>query len=207
MSRTWWIFLILTAMAMGACASRRSPDDPGEDEDGRPRRQSFDPAYFALWYPGKPGDSWTYEITSLNNTTQRKVSITGRDGAFILDDEGGRVAVDRYGVRDANRRYLLRGPVVKGTKWQAIQEDGGVEMSEIVSRDQEIPTPAGVFKETVCVRTTLPLRDEIERIQDMCFAKNTGIVYLDVRLKHPKKGVQPQMTMKLVSAQLKPGSE
>lgn len=123
------------------------------------------------YYPLAVGNSWTYAVSG--SPEEAKIEIVGRDGDWFLDDHRGRLRYEEGGVRDADR-FLLRPPLVEGTRWSAV-ENLVVQHFEIVSADASLVTAAGSFARCVIVRTSSRVKKDVTFTTEWTFAPHVGI--------------------------------
>jgi hypothetical protein len=180
-------FVLLALAALG-CAT------PAAVGRGQP-----DPATpsAATFFPLAVGTTWQYEAQMLGEKRTLPVSILEvRDGAAV-DSTGARLQADAYGVRD-QKRYLLRDPVVVGTKWTNIVSPSSVEAYEIIAVDQPCETPAGAFSGCVVVESRNRIDEQRALVNEMTLAPKVGIVRIATTLVDGGKRV-PQSELKLLT--------
>ncbi|MBN2498848.1 MAG: hypothetical protein JXR96_29925 [Deltaproteobacteria bacterium] len=145
------------------------------------------------------GNRWTYE-TSFQQQPQADLSISIvalKDGCFLDDrPEPSRLRFDGEGLRDGNVRYLLKAPLVEGTKWMCVADVRTVEHYEIVSAHRKVQVPAGVFEDCVTVRMTIHINETRSMFNEMTFAPGVGIVEIRATLRDGKNDL-PQSHFRL----------
>ncbi len=149
------------------------------------------------YYPMAPGTAWTYEVKLLGNVQEQEVSLVKRgDDGFVQASTGEELLADSYGVRD-RKRYLLRNPLVAGTKWTNVVSVSSVEHYEIVAVDQPCEAPAGTWEKCVIVESRNRVDPKHTLVMETTFAPGVGIVKLSTVLE--KDGEQiPQTSLTLL---------
>ncbi len=132
------------------------------------------------FYPLAVGNSWTFSVNTLGQTSETTVTLVAKDGEFFKDSTGQRLMLDGSGLRD-ERRYLLQRPLVKGTHWKSVVSVSSVESYEIVDTDQKVTTPAGSFDGCIVVRSTNPQNKDVSLINETTFAPGVGIVRIETQ--------------------------
>jgi hypothetical protein len=176
------VLLVLSALGCATVAST----------GGQPEAKATSAATF---FPLAVGTSWEYEAQMLGEKRTLPVTILEvRDGAAV-DSTGARLQADAWGVRD-QKRYLLRDPVVVGTKWTNIVSPSSVEAYEILAVDQPCETPAGSFSGCVVVESRNRIDEQRALVNEMTLAPNVGIVRIATTLLDGGKRV-PQSELRL----------
>ena len=151
------------------------------------------------YMPLAVGNVWTY-ATQFRGQEQPdlSVSIVREEGGFFVDDrpQPSRMAFDSAGLRDGGVRYLLKTPLIKGTKWMSVADVKTVERYEIVDDDRTVRSPAGIYKECVTVRMEVRITPDKTMRNEMTFAPAVGIVEVKTSLLVGKK-LMPQSGMLL----------
>ncbi|MCU0698596.1 MAG: hypothetical protein MUC96_19005 [Myxococcaceae bacterium] len=151
----------------------------------------------ATFFPLAAGTTWQYEAQMLGEKRTLPVTILEvRDGVAV-DSTGARLQADAYGVRD-QKRYLLRDPVVAGTRWTNIVSPSSVEAYEIIAVDQPCESPAGSFSGCVVVESRNRIDEQRALVNEMTLAPKVGIVRIATTLVDGGKRV-PQSELKLLS--------
>ncbi len=151
----------------------------------------------SVFYPLGLGTEWNYEVKLLGETRQVDVKITRKnDDGFVEDSMGAKLMVDSYGVRD-QKRYLLRNPVVAGTKWTNVVSVSSVETYEILAVDQPCDSPAGNWENCVIVESRNRIKEGTTLVNEVTYAPDVGIVKLSTVLEAGDKQI-PQSTLSLL---------
>lgn len=186
----WWTTL---ALALAACAPRAAPLPA--------------PAAFAdevgAFYPLAVGNQWHYAGAMLGVRTTRAIEIVRSEGGVFYDNLGGALRLDGHGLRD-DRRYLLRGPVERGTSWTSVTSVSAVERYEISAVGQEVRVAAGTFGGCVTVRAATRLTARRVLYNELTFAPRVGIVRLETYLLEDERQRIPQVALELQRYQLAP---
>lgn len=182
------LFRCLLTMACGlsltaGCATGTSNSQP----QAAPAAYSRQVAQF---YPLAIGHKWTYKGSIIGIATERTVQITGQQDGFYLDNSGGALKIDNYGLIDNNGRYLLRGPLSKGTTWMSVPTVSAVERYEIIGEGATVTTPAGTFHACLVVKSTSKLSGGNTLINITTFAPKTGIIRIQTYLQNPQGNIQ-----------------
>ena len=182
-----WTFVVILSCVLAACAS--APDAKKPVETG-PIAGEF--------YPLAVGTTWSYEVNLLGEkrTIDVKIERQSPDG-FVVDSTGAQLSVDSYGVRD-QKRYLLRNPIVAGTKWTNVVSVSSVEHYEIIAADQPCDAPGGTWRGCVVVESRNKVEEGKVLVNEMTFAPGVGIVRLTTVLEAGGKKI-PQSTLALLS--------
>jgi hypothetical protein len=149
------------------------------------------------YYPLAVGNSWTYQVNTLGQTTDQTVTVVGKEGEFFSDSTHRHLMVDASGLRD-DERYLLQRPLVKGNHWKSVISVTSVESYEIVETDKKVSTAAGDFGGCIVVRSTNPQNKSIELVNEMTFAPGVGIVRIQTQMVKDGKAT-PQVTLELTN--------
>jgi hypothetical protein len=187
------------ALAASACATEGSAVKGAGAEAAASREKTADLTPF---YPLEVGNTWTYRGTLLGQQQTSKVTITGREGPVYMDDRGGRLAFDRDGLRDA-KRYLLKGPPVKGTSWVSVTSLTSTERFEIIDNGRKFAVPAGTFEGCLVVRAINKIDAQKSLVTEWTFAPGAGIIRIETFLDRNGKEMLPQGRFELVSYTLK----
>ena len=187
--------LLLCAFALAACTttSKATSNGPQKTE---PTAGDF--------YPLALGTTWTYEVKLLGETRTIEVSTLRKTGdGFVEDSTGAQFLVDGFGVRD-QKRYLLRNPVVAGTRWTNVVSVSSVEAYEILAANQPCDAPAGKWEGCVVVESRNRVEEGTTLVNEMTFAPGVGIVRLSTVLESNGKQI-PQSTLSLLKFKPPPG--
>jgi len=184
-----WVALVAAGVVTG-CATA------GGAHGSAPQRAAAD------YYPLAVGNAWTYEATRLGETREMPVKIVGREDGYFVDNNGARLTIDAYGVRD-ERRYLLQEPIRTDHAWKNTVSVQTTERYTIQSVGATCEVPAGVFPDCVMVSSTVRVDPQSELINDLTFARGVGLVSVQVDLK--RNGTRtPQHKMVLKSYSVAP---
>ncbi len=184
------LFVTLTIL-FTACASTHKPAAKAAPPTSY-REQ------IALFYPLATGQKWNFKGTMIGIVTERTVQITGEKDGFFLDNSGGAFKIDDYGLLDKSGRYLLRGPLTKGTSWMSVPNVSTVERYEIISEGKEISTPAGTFRGAIEVKSSSKLNNGDILININTFAPKVGLVRIQTFVE-TKSARLPQVDLILTS--------
>lgn len=155
------------------------------------------------FYPLAVGHRWDFEATVAGRAERKVVEIVGEEGGFHRDTGGGRLKMDALGLRDPDR-YLLREPLVAGTRWTNVISAQSIERYEITSAGTSCAVPAGTFPRCVRVRGENPIDARRTLVSEWTYAEGIGLVELRTILL-PRDGTPiPQVEARLVSFQLAP---
>jgi hypothetical protein len=171
---------VAAALALGVgtgCTTTTEASKP--DGVARPAHHGPSPCDY---YPLQVGARWTYDGPPGPDGKPQAlvVTITGRDGAFFVDDHNGHFQCDSQGLRD-DKRYLLQGPVELGKKWQSVVAIGAIEHAEITQVGATVAVPAGSFHDTVTVLAHIRIDAERELLQETTYAPGVGIIRFETR--------------------------
>jgi hypothetical protein len=155
------------------------------------------PASLEAYYPLAVGNRWTYALNGAKDK-QLEVAIVKEEGGYFLDSRGARLAHDAFGLRDGDKRYLLRGPLEVGTRWQSIVSVSSTERYEITATGVPCTVPAGAFEG--CVQVTGRTRAEGERVlaAHYTYAPRVGLVRIETVLEEGSRKL-PQLKLELAS--------
>jgi hypothetical protein len=184
----------LLVLGPGACANRRSE----ASSTSAPEAATED---LSAYYPLAVGNEWTYRINGRSDKTVL-VRITQQEEGYFLDNQGGRLTVDGFGVRDL-KRYLLRGPLTPGNQWTNVVSVSSTERYRILQADVPCQTEAGAFAACVRVEASNRVDAETTLINAFTFARGVGLVRVDVSVARKSTGERvPQTTLELASYKL-----
>ncbi|GAC1535876.1 MAG: hypothetical protein NVS2B9_01350 [Myxococcales bacterium] len=200
--------LILAACATTAPGGRQN--GPGEAAppaaaplSTRERIEKGGPAP-ATFFPLAVGNEWTYAVSAGGQTQQETIHIVGRDGAWFLDDQRGRLRIEQDGVRDRDR-YLLRAPIVPGASWTSV-DNLVVQKFALAGTDVTFATPAGRFEHCVVVRNDQPLPGGARFVTEWTYAPHIGLVALRTFTSTQGKE-KTQTSLTLVAYRLEPNPQ
>ena len=150
----------------------------------------------ACFYPLAVGNSWTYQGRMLGVRTRRSVRIVKEQAGVFHDNMGAALRVDRHGLRDT-KRYILRGPLEKGTKWISVTSVQAVEHYKIVATGKPVTVPAGTFHGCVVVRASILLTRQRQLVNELTFAPRVGIIRIQTTMVEHGNRLVPQVDLKL----------
>ena len=171
---------IVTSALLLACAG--APPKAEKQED--PKQDAH------RYYPLAVGNSWTYE--EKRSGKRETITIVGQDGAWFLDDHGGRLRYEIDGVRDGDR-YLLRTPVTVGAKWSSV-ENLVVQRFEVTSTSERV----GELKDCAVVRNEQPLKNGGKFVTEWTYAPGVGLASIETSTVDAKGARQNQTALQLV---------
>lgn len=177
------------ALILSACAGSGAHVQPAPADEGLP---------LAAWFPLEVGNRWTWQVRTGHQVELQEVRIVERQGRYAIDDQGGALAFDGEGLRDAHR-YLVLAPVRRGATWQSTLEDGTVERYEIVATDAQVQVPAGTFDQVLVVRATTPADRRASLELEWSWAPEVGLVRMVSTLVTDRAERIEQMRRELVS--------
>jgi hypothetical protein len=184
-SRRSLLLLLCVASLLPACA-KRVESTPGQAA-----------ASLEAYYPLAVGNRWTY---ALNGAADKpvEVSIVKEEGGYFHDSRGSRLAHDAFGLRDGDKRYLLRGPLEVGRTWTSIVSVSSTERYRITATGVPCTVPAGEFQD--CVEVEGRTRGAGERVLAVhyTFAPRVGLVRIETVLEEGKRQL-PQVKLELAS--------
>ncbi|NBD12088.1 hypothetical protein [Corallococcus silvisoli] len=176
---------LLAATLLGSGCARRV------ETDARPSPESI-----AQYYPLAVGNQWTYRLDGRDDKPVTVEIVKEQDGYF-LDNQGGQLAVDGFGLRDP-KRYLLRGPLEAGRGWNNVVSVSSTERYQLVQVGFACKVPAGSFSNCVSVEGRNRVDAQTTLVNTMTFAAGVGLVRVDVATEHEGKRV-PQTELELIS--------
>ncbi|MFZ5468338.1 MAG: hypothetical protein ACOZIN_02775 [Myxococcota bacterium] len=163
--------------------------------------QGTSPHDAAAYFPLAVGNRWTYATQFLGQQVEEKVEIVQKDGGYYVDNQGNRITVDAYGVRD-EKRYLLREPVEVGRAWSNVVSVQSAEHYRVLQVGQECASPAGKFVGCVRVEGRNRVKEGTTLVNELTFAPKVGLVSMVVVLEENGKRV-PQTRRELTRFELK----
>jgi len=181
-------FSSLACIAIGSgCASA-----PTVKAKGRAKSTGLE-----AFFPLASGNLWAYQGTMLGQPVARTVKLVGRDGEWFVDSEGEHYLFDGEGLR-GKARYLLKGPLVAGTRWSSVVTLSSTERYRIDAVGVTSVTPAGRFEGCAIV-----LSENRQDAKTMLFKRDVycpgvGLVGFDVWAEVEGKGKVPAASLELV---------
>ena len=184
-----------------ACATSGAPSSGNPSSGAEASARSVPGTARASDYqPLAIGNRWTYRGTMGGQTVEKSITILGIDQGFFVDDAGGRLKIDRDGLRD-DKRYLLKDPVTRGGKWMAVVSPVSTERYEITETGVTVETPAGKFERCVVVRAVNRIDGTKQLENEWTYAPGVGIVKIESKLRDGGQLI-PQALVELVSHRL-----
>jgi hypothetical protein len=147
------------------------------------------------YYPLAVGNRWIYETNLLGEKQVRTVEILRQDGGYFVDNEGGQLGVDAFGIRD-QKRYLLRDPIEPGREWTNVVSVSSVEHYRIADAGFPCTVPAGTFENCVVVVGKNRVDPRTTLVNELTFAPHVGIVKIETFAEAGDKRVR-QVSMVL----------
>ncbi|WP_338866625.1 hypothetical protein [Myxococcus stipitatus] len=187
--------VLLGAMMLGSgCAKRVEAEPETQSTSGN----------VADYYPLAVGNKWTYRV---NGRADRPVTveILKQEDGYFLDNQGGQLSVDAYGLRDP-KRYLLRAPLRTGQSWTNVVSVSSTERYQIVQAGGSCDTPAGTFPSCIEVEGRNRVDAQATLINTMTFAPGVGMVRLETAVETANQQRIPQARLELTSYELKGGA-
>jgi len=187
--------MALAAAVMAAGCAKRVETQAPVAAESRPA---------ASYYPLAVGNRWTYRVKFLGQEREQQVEIVRQqDGAFV-DNQGGQLVADAYGVRD-QKRYLLRYPLETGRTWSNVVSVSSVEHYRILEAGTRCEVPAGSFEDCVRVEGRNRVDERTTIVNEMTFAQGVGLVRVQVIAEVGAKRI-PQTELRLLSYRLAGGA-
>lgn len=193
-----WMKPVLTApvrcliggLLLAGCASTQSGMDAS-------RPTSADYAPLPL------GGSWTYQVEYPGQKGEMTIELTGEDQGYVVDNKNGAFRHTPEGLRD-RQRYLIKHPLVAGTKWKSVVGPSAVEHLELTSVGEPCESLAGKFEDCVVVSGRIRRDKTMELRIEWTWAKGVGLVKLQTEADVAGKAAMPQVTQSLKSYSLEP---
>jgi hypothetical protein len=187
-----FVLLLSLSCVLGACAKRVDAT------------ASAAPASLEAYYPLAVGNRWTYAVNGAADK-RVEVAILKEEGGYFVDSQGGRFAHDAFGLRDGDKRYLLRGPLEVGRSWTSIVSVSSTERYRITATGVPCEVPAGTFQG--CVQVESRTRADADRVLSAhyTFAPRVGLVRLETQLEEGKRRL-PQVKLELAAFTLQGGA-
>ncbi len=176
-------------LALGAAGCAHAPRTPV----AAPRLR------VAAFYPLKLGESWTYRVHSPGQVATRTVTLVGKNGGFYLDDHGGALMLDGYGLRDRDR-YLIEAPLVKGHTWSSVLSVEAIEHYEIIAAGTPCEVPGQLAPgRCVVVRGSIRQNAHVVLVNEWTYAGGVGLLRLTSGVSLDRQPVTPQLDLQLVA--------
>jgi hypothetical protein len=153
----------------------------------------------AAYYPLEVGNRWEYSLLAPDGKEVEKkgVQILRQEGAYFVDNQGGRLTHDAFGVRD-DKRYLLRDPLEAGKGWTNVVSVSSIEHYKVMSAGEECDAPAGKFQGCVRVEATNRVDEQNIFVNEFTFAPEVGIVRMRTAVETGGRRI-PQLEIALKS--------
>ena len=191
MKRFLLIFMLFITVSIVSCGS-------ADKKDGEKYHLSDYKESAMRYLPLAVGNSWKYKVNYFGQSGEKEITIVGTDGEWFLDSTGGKLKVDRHGIRDAER-YILMFPLQRES-WTAIIKQKTREIRKTEGVDETVTVPAGTFEGTIKVHTVVELPDKKALHSYHYFALKVGIVKIVTVLEDLRENkVTPQTTTELIS--------
>jgi hypothetical protein len=154
------------------------------------------------YYPLAVGNQWTYLVNGREDKpVDVKVLEENAEGYFV-DNQGGQLKVDAFGVRDP-KRYLLRGPLEVGRSWNNVVSVSSTERYQIVQAGVPCESPAGSFQNCVQVEARNRVDQGTTIVAAWTYAPGVGMVRMEMSAERNGQRV-PQTSLQLKSYRVKP---
>lgn len=190
-------FLVPVALAVACVSTPASTPDAPAAASAASSASSDEPALrVADLYPLAVGNTWTYDSISGGVAAKVTIRILNESGGYFVDSAGGALRVDAFGLRDP-KRYLLREPLVAGTRWTSVQSLQSTEQYQITEAGRPCTVPAGTFAR--CVRVSATNKSDAQRtlISTWTYAEGVGLVELQTAMQVAGKPPQVQVEARL----------
>jgi hypothetical protein len=155
----------------------------------------------AAYYPLAVGNRWVYESNFLGEKTERMVQILKEENGFFVDNQGGELGVDAFGIRD-RKRYLLKEPVEPGRSWTNVVSVSSIERYKILELGP-CEVPAGRFESCVGVEGRNRVDDQTTLVNHLTLARGVGIVRIETAAEVRGERI-PQSQLLLTRFELRP---
>lgn len=182
---------MLLALAISSCRSGPPPAAPSQERSARD------------YAPLTIGATWTYDMMYPGQTGTMQVKLLALKDGFIVDDKNGAFRHTAEGLRDRDR-YLIKHPLVPGTKWKSVVSASAVENSEIISVGQPCEAAAGRFEDCLVVEGSLKKDDKLTLHIRWTWARDIGLAKVETAVEIAGKGRIPQTKQSLRHYALNP---
>lgn len=179
-------------LELGGCAGRQQRT---EEPESRPSES------LAAYYPLAVGNRWTYRVNGRADKTV-DVEVLKEEDGYFLDNQGGQLTVDGFGVRD-RKRYLLRGPLAQGNEWTNVVSVSSTERYRILQSGVPCDAPAGSFRHCVRVEARNRVDANTTLVNALTFAEGVGLVRIEVSAEKSNGERVPQTWLELASYKLR----
>jgi hypothetical protein len=188
-SKVWLSATLVAAFSLSACAS-------GGGRAGGSTGELGSTTTAADYVPLKPGASWTYDVAYPGQNGEMTVTLVGEKDGFVIDDKNGAFRLTQDGLRDRDR-YLIKHPLVAGTKWSSVVGPSAVEHAEIVSVGSPCETVGGAFADCLVVLSQIRRDASMSLRIRWTWAKGVGLAKFETEAEVQGKGVIPQVKQSL----------
>ena len=190
MKKVLLLLIVLVSAIQISCSADKKKDNAYHLSDYRESAMRY--------LPLAVGNSWKYKVNYFGQSGENEISIVGTDGEWFLDNKGGRLKIDRHGIRDAER-YLLMFPLPR-EQWITIVNQKTREIRKTEGFDETVTVPAGTFEGTIKVHSYVELPNKKMLHTYHYFASKVGIVKIVTVLEDLREDkVYPQTTTELIS--------
>jgi hypothetical protein len=186
-----WVQAGLLLALWGGCARRVEVQEAPE-----PATASLE-----AYYPLAVGNRWTYRLNGREDK-EVVVEVLREEEGYFLDNQGGQLTVDGFGIRD-RKRYLLRGPLREGQGWTNVVSVSSTERYRLLQVGVACQSPAGRFQDCVRVEGRNRADERTTLINTLTFAPGVGLVRVET-VAEVGSQIIPQTWLELVSYQVQP---
>lgn len=158
-------------------------------------------ASLEAYYPLAVGNRWTYRLNGREDK-EVVVEVLREEEGYFLDNQGGQLTVDGFGIRD-RKRYLLRGPLKQGEGWTNVVSVSSTERYRLLQVGVACQSPAGRFQGCVRVEGRNRADERTTLINTLTFAPGVGLVRVET-VAEVGSQIIPQTWLELVSYQVQP---
>jgi len=159
----------------------------------------------APYYPLQVGNEWRYRVKLLGESSTQTISILDQVDGWFRDSTGERFRVDRYGLRTPER-YLLKGPIARGTRWSVVLSINSTEHYEISAVGVGVSVPAGNFRACLRVEGRNRVDERTTFFKEDTYCPTVGLVRVRTWVDVAGTGQVPQAEIELTSYSLKDGA-
>lgn len=161
------------------------------------------PSDACQFYPLAVGNKWTYEIRTPSGVEAKDVQVETlrQEGRFFVDNQGGKLECDAFGVRD-DKRYLLRDPIQPDTQWSNVVSVSSAEHYRILEVGAHCEAPAGSYEGCVRVEAKNRIDERRTLVNEFTFAPAVGLVRIRMSLLDNDRTI-PQQELVLKRAEVK----
>ena len=148
------------------------------------------------FFPLAEGNAWHYEGTMLGQPVSRSIRVVGQDAGWFVYSEGERYQFDGEGLRSP-ARYLLKTPLMKGTRWNSVVSISSTERYQIESVGVRQTTPAGNFEGCVVVLVENRQDASTQLFKRDVYCPKVGLVRFETWAEVEGKGKVPAASLEL----------